>query len=46
MFLVGRGGRFAGGGGGGGLLPVDCAFKLFPTPCWFKAAIRAEREVN
>lgn len=33
MFLVGNGGRFAGGGGGGGLLPVDCAFKLFPTPC-------------
>jgi hypothetical protein len=33
VFLVGSGGRFEGGGGGGGLLPVDCAFKLFPTPC-------------
>jgi hypothetical protein len=48
--LEGKGGRFPeGGGGGGGLLPVveaDWACKLFPTPCWFKAAMRAESDVN
>ncbi len=48
--LEGRDGRFPdGGGGGGGLLPVvevDWACKLFPTPCLFKAAIRAESDVN
>lgn len=44
---LGRAGRF-GGGGGGGLLPVlfDCAFKLLPTPCELRAAIRAWRELN
>ena len=52
LFVVcpreGSGGRFLEAGrGGGGLLPVvDCAFKLFPTPCWFNAAIRAARDVN
>jgi len=48
--LEGKGGRFPeGGGGGGGLLPVvevDWICKLFPTPCLFKAAIRAESDVN
>lgn len=54
LFVVcprdGSGGRFLGAGrGGGGLLPVAgccCAFKLFPTPCWFNAAIRADSDVN
>jgi hypothetical protein len=54
LFVVcgreGSAGRFPeGGGGGGALLPavdVDCGRILFPTPCWFKAAILAESEVN
>jgi len=54
LFVVwprdGSGGRFLGAGrGGGGLLPVlvgCCVFKLFPTPCWFNAAIRADSDVN
>lgn len=38
------------GRGGGGRLPVDwgtgTAPRLFPTPCWFRAAMRAESDVN
>jgi hypothetical protein len=52
--LVGREGRFVdGGGGGGGLFPdvdvdvdVDWAARLFPTPCWFNAAMRCDSVVN
>lgn len=47
--LEGSAGRFdeAAGRGGGGRLPAcGAAPKLFPTPCWFKAAMRAESDVN
>ncbi len=47
--LVGRLGRSVGGGGGGGLLPVvECGGGImgFPPLCWFKAAMRAWRDVN
>lgn len=45
MCLVGRFG-LSGGGGGGGLFPVDVGLMGFPLLCWFKAAIRACRDVN
>lgn len=51
--LEGRAGRFEfeeGGGGGGGLFPdaadVDWTARLFPTPCWFNAAMRCDSVVN
>ena len=46
--LEGSAGRFAdaGSGGGGLLLKLTPFDRLFPTPCEFKAAIRAESDVN
>jgi hypothetical protein len=49
--LVGRGGLSALGIGGGGgrfatVRALLCGTIGFPTCCWFKAAIRCDREVN
>lgn len=46
MRLVGRFGLSDGGGGGGGLFPVGAGLIGFPLLCWFKAAMRAWRDVN